>query len=224
MPSQGDSPQRDLVSGKLSQQKRGRLGRPETRRQECSLLRSLSARRRGGRRGGGGRGGRGGGRARESRVLAPGLLGIAGDMNQKLFHLPLGPHVLLAVTSIHIQPSFPLHLPIVSPNSRALMEGYPWSPLPEPSPLGFLLPKLGEFSMCSSHVPLHTHGGIPECWWRHNCSFLPGDPKAKSAGMSCPALCYPISVAIELTLTLADCLKMQYLPSRLWVREAREVR
>lgn len=30
-PSQCDSPQRDLVSGKLSRQKKGRLGRPGTR-------------------------------------------------------------------------------------------------------------------------------------------------------------------------------------------------
>lgn len=119
MPSQCDSPQRDLVSGKLSQQKKGWLGRPGTRRQGCSLLGNLPAMRR--KRTGRGERGK---REEGEKGGQEALLGIIGDVTQKPFLQPLDPHVLLTVNSVHTRPSFSLapH-PVVSPNSRALMEG-----------------------------------------------------------------------------------------------------
>lgn len=71
---------------------------------------------------GGGEGGEeGGGRGGRTGYL----LRIMGDVTQKPFLIPLGPHVFLTVNSVHTRPSFSLaSRPVVSPNSRALMEGH----------------------------------------------------------------------------------------------------
>lgn len=61
-----------------------------------------------------------GGRTGEPRVLVPGLLGIARDMTQKPFLIPLGPHVLLDVNSVHTQPSF--RTPCTSPEFLPISE------------------------------------------------------------------------------------------------------
>lgn len=112
MPSQCDSPQRDSVSGKLSQQKKGWLGRPGTRRQGYSLLGNLPAMRRK-RTGRGEKGGQGD------------LLGIIGDVTQKPFLLPSDPHVLLTVNSVHTRPCTPPRSfsQFQSPNGRAYIPG-----------------------------------------------------------------------------------------------------
>lgn len=118
-PSQCDSPQRDLVSGKLSRQKKGRLGRPGTRRQGCSLLGSLPAtrRERTGRR-----------RRREDRGTQSSgsrSTGHCWRCDPKAIPYTFGPSCAPCCEQCsHPAQLSLLHLPVVSSNSRALMEGH----------------------------------------------------------------------------------------------------